>query len=528
MQEELDAYAQWNKDFPPPAARPQGVLIITDRSMDLVSPLIHEFTYQAMAHDLLPIKEGDKVLYKTVVTEGDGDKQEKEMEIGEKDRIWVENRHRHMKDTIEKLMSDFKKFIDDNPHFANSEGDATSLNAIKDMLAGLPQFQEMKEAYSLHLNMAQECMNIFQHNKLPDIASVEQSLGTGLDEDFRKPKNLADQLVRLLDDEDISQPDRLRLILLYIMYRDGVIIDDVQRLLAHASLPPEDVEVATNLELLGARTTKALKDPRPASQPLFPRKTAPAAADDEEYALSRFEPVLQNVLEEVSKGTLDQTIFPYTKPPLDNGEDLAAAQQQTSLRSAKPTWARSRNAAAENKQRIIVLMAGGAAYSEARACYDVSNAQGKDIFLATSHMLTPSLFVRQVSDLSAPRRKLDLPIERPKPKAPEHLFLRNDPKPQPKPQPMGMPSGGARPGPGMGLPTGGRLPPSPGAPLPPSKSPTHPAAAMANLSVNDQNGGGEDWPAPVLDKKGKLEKKDKHKDGEKKKRGFFGSKKNKS
>jgi syntaxin-binding protein 1 len=32
----------------------------------------------------------------------------------------------------------------------------------------------MKEAYSLHLTMAQECMNIFQHNKLPDLASVEQ------------------------------------------------------------------------------------------------------------------------------------------------------------------------------------------------------------------------------------------------------------------------------------------------------------------------------------------------------------------
>ena len=42
------------------------------------------------------------------------------------------------------------------------------------MIAGLPQFQEMKEAYSLHLTMAQECMNIFQHNKLPDLASVEQ------------------------------------------------------------------------------------------------------------------------------------------------------------------------------------------------------------------------------------------------------------------------------------------------------------------------------------------------------------------
>lgn len=143
--------------------------------MDVAAPLIHEFTYQAMAFDLLPIREGDKITYRTVVNEDRPDKETKDVEIGEKDRIWVENRHRHMKDTIEKLMGDFQRFIDENPHFTKQDSDnANSLNAIKDMLAGLPQFQEMKEAYSLHLSMAQECMNIFQRQKLPDLASVEQ------------------------------------------------------------------------------------------------------------------------------------------------------------------------------------------------------------------------------------------------------------------------------------------------------------------------------------------------------------------
>jgi syntaxin-binding protein 1 len=536
VQEELDAYAQWNQNFPPPASRPQGVLVITDRSMDIVAPLIHEFTYQAMAHDLLPIKEGDKIYYKTVVNEGGADQQEKEMEIGEKDKIWVENRHRHMKDTIEKLMGDFQKFIDENPHFTNSEADATSLNAIKDMLAGLPQFQEMKEAYSLHLNMAQECMNIFQHHKLPDIASVEQSLATGLDEDFRKPKNLADQVVRLLDDENIGPQDRLRLIMLYIIFRNGIIMEDIQRLLAHASLPPQDGEVITNLELLGAHTTKALKDPKTTPQPLFPAKTAPTA-QSEEYALSRYEPMLKLMLEDIAKGALDQTTFPYTKPPLDNSEELAA-QSQASLRSAKPTWAKNRTSTVENRQRIIVYMAGGATYSESRACYEVSTSRGRDVFLSTSHMLTPAFYVRQVGDLSRDRRRLDLPVDRLKSKAPSHLFE--------QPRPAALPSGpGPRQNPGLGLPTGGRLLKSPGAPSPPGKSPRYdnmsnpydtpppipPAASLAAMSISSSGGrpltsngtNGNDGGS-----KGKLEKKNKYAkdDGaEKKKRGFFGSKK---
>ena len=143
--------------------------------MDLFAPFIHEFTYQAMAHDLLPIRDGEKVTFRTLLNEGRPDQEEKDMEIGEKDRIWVENRHRHMKDTIEKLMGDFQKFIDENPHFADpTNSQSTNLNAIKDMLAGLPQFQELKEAYSLHLSMAQDCMNVFQRHKLGDLASLEQ------------------------------------------------------------------------------------------------------------------------------------------------------------------------------------------------------------------------------------------------------------------------------------------------------------------------------------------------------------------
>lgn len=490
--------------------------------MDLIAPLIHEFTYQAMAHDLLPIKEGDKVVYKTVINEGQRDQQEKEVEIGEKDKIWVENRHRHMKDTIEKLMGDFQKFIDENPHFTNTE-DATSLNAIKDMLAGLPQFQELKEAYSLHLSMAQECMNIFQHHKLPDIASVEQSLATGLDEEFRKPKNAGDQLVRLLDDDSIGPADRLRLMMLYILYREGLITEDIERLLTHASLPEGDIRVIQNLDLLGAHTTKkTVKEPKLNAPPLFPRKTSPTA-QDEEYALSRFEPNLKLMLEELAKGTLDQSIFPYTKAPLDNSDEILA-QSQASLRSAKPTWARNRMSTAGSRQRTIVFMAGGATYSESRACYEVSESRSRDTFLVSSHMLTPALFVRQVGDLSADRRKLDLPVDRPKPRAPAHLFERNDP---PRPPPSTAPPGGRQ---GIGLPGRG----GPGAAPSngnPSKSydrppPVPPTAGLAAMSMNS---GGSRQPISLNggDSKNKLEKKNKGEGGEKekKKRGFFGSKK---
>ncbi|WEW57761.1 syntaxin binding protein 1 [Emydomyces testavorans] len=429
VQDELDAYAKFREDFPTPSARPRGVLYIVDRSMDLVAPLVHEFTYQAMAHDLLPIKEGEKVTYETTINAGQPNQEIKEMEISEHDSIWVENRHLHMKDLLGKLVDDFNQFIAKNPQFADNNSSA-NVNTIRDMLAGLSTFQEGKNSYTLHLNMAEECMRLFQERNLPEVASLEQSLATGLDEDYRKPKNLADQLVRLLDDERVQPHDRLRLIALYLLYRGGLLGGDIRKLLAHSQLPPQDGEVIYNFDLLGARVEKPLNDTKQPNQPLFVRKQ-PVQVSEDDTSLSRFEPNLKLMLQEQIRGALDTAIFPSTRPHMD-GENMSQDNvSQASLRSAKPTWARTRPSAAEPRQRIIVFMAGGATYSEVRSCYELSHAHNKDIYLVTSHMLTPRLFLRQVGDLSIDKRRLNLPADQAKPKAPSHLFER---EPAPKPQ----------------------------------------------------------------------------------------------
>lgn len=303
------------------------------------------------------------------------------------------------------------------------------------MLGGLTEFQEGRDTYTLHLNMAQECMQHFQDRKLLEVSSVEQCLATGLDENYKKAKNLASQVIQLLDSESVIPPDRLRLLLLYTMYRGGLLSGDIRKLMAHGQLPPQDGEILYNLELLGARVVKPLRDERPPIQPTFNKKP-PSPSDSDEISLSRYDLNVKRMLEELFRGTLDPTVFPPTRPHTDSdgvaGNDVLS---QASLRSAKPTWARTRASADHPRQRVIVLMAGGATYGEARSCYEASQAFGKDVILATSHMLSPGLFLRQLADLSVDKRRLGIPAERPKPTAPAHLFERDTPPPTTAPRP---------------------------------------------------------------------------------------------
>jgi syntaxin-binding protein 1 len=53
---ELENYAKLDENFEALKNKKRATLILLDRSFDMISPLIHEFTYQAMMNDLLALE----------------------------------------------------------------------------------------------------------------------------------------------------------------------------------------------------------------------------------------------------------------------------------------------------------------------------------------------------------------------------------------------------------------------------------------------------------------------------------------
>ncbi|TKY89618.1 hypothetical protein EX895_001403 [Sporisorium graminicola] len=410
------------------SSRPRGVLFITDRSMDTVAPFLHEFSYQAMCNDLLPIQDGLRYHY-TFYT-SDGEREEKEAVLSDEDNVWTGIRHLHIAEAIDKLTKDFKQHAGDQGAFADPN---SSLNDMRDMLASLPHMQEMKDKLSLHLTMAQDCMNRFEKSKLPAQAMVEQNCATRLTPEGQKPKTLVEEMVPLLDDRSISNMDKVRIIALYIMYCDGVPDEDRKRLFQHARLGRYEMEAVDNLVHLG---TQVVKDPSSSGWDVFfkkgKRKQQPG---ENEFELSRYQPLVKLMVEDHFAGRLEQATYPYVRdaPPetatgglslpvqtsalarvglggasagSSSGTSSAAAAggagrtQPSSLRSAKPTWHQKARGGSnvgierlENRQRVLLFLAGGMTYSEMRSAYQMSDRLGKDVYIGSSHTFTPESFV---------------------------------------------------------------------------------------------------------------------------------------
>ncbi|KAJ7070093.1 Sec1-like snare protein [Mycena amicta] len=404
----LEEYKKATPDFAKDTTgRPRSTLFITDRAMDMISPFVHEFTYQAMATDLLPIEGGTKYTYK--FQSSVGAYEDKTATLSDADTVWTEVRHMHMREAIDKLMADFNRFLEENAVF-NGEG-AASLNDMKDMLASLPQYQEQREKFSLHLSMAQECMGLFEQDKLPLVAGIEQDCATGLTAEGKTPKNLVQDMVPLLDSREVINLNKVRIVALYIQFRDGVPDEDRRRLYQHARLSVAEQEAVNALVHMGVRISRG-----PGDRDLK-KKITQKKSKDEEYELSRFKPALRAVLEDHMTDKLDKTLFPYVKEePSSAAGSLSSAPsslrsatpvQTTSLRSQKPSWHKAARPGAgtpaqereTNRGRLLVFVAGGMTYSEIREAYQLSTSLNRDVFIGSTHTITPREFISDLQVL---------------------------------------------------------------------------------------------------------------------------------
>lgn len=426
VQNQIDAYARRDASFAGASeARSRAVLLILDRSLDPFAPFLHEFTFQALAHDLLNIQDGRKYSYETDIN---GTMSKVDGIINEKDAEWAGLRHSHMQEVIETLVDKMARLKKENPHYAGAqapgmEAPKTNVSDLQNMVAFLPQFMQTREKFALYLQMATECMTIIQEKGLTDLAEIEQTTALGVEADGRKPKFLSDNVIEMLADPRFGKMERVRLLAIYALHRDpGLIASDFKKLKQHCQLDDSDLQALYNLSILGNPVVKEslqAKATRPGSKtgpPVRPKYYSHATEDV--YSVSRYVPAVKNLVEQLIHGQLPASPFPYTRDP---GPEEGEVDGHTSLRRQRAVWAKT-GANQTAKQRIFVFVAGGATYSEMRAVYELNQKYPKEIIIGSNDIITPSSFIRSLWHMTADRRSLDLPIDRQPKRAPQFLF----------------------------------------------------------------------------------------------------------
>ncbi|CAA2986981.1 SNARE-interacting protein KEULE-like isoform X2 [Olea europaea var. sylvestris] len=407
-------------------------LLILDRSIDQIAPIIHEWTYDAMCHDLLNM-EGNKYVHEVSNRTG-GLPEKKDVLLEDHDPIWLELRHSHIADASERLHEKMTNFVSKNKaaqiHSSRDAGDLSTRDLQK-MVQALPQYSEQIEKLSLHVDIAGKVNKIIREMGLKELGQIEQDLVFG-------DAGTKDLINFLRTKEDVTREHKLRLLMIYAaVYPEKFEDGKIAKLMELARLSEEDTNAVYNMRLLEASSETKKSSIIPFSLKFDVHKKKQAARKDrpgEEVAwqLSRFYPVIEELIEKLSKAELSKDDYPCMNDP---SPTFHATSQSASLRTGQipaphsmrsrrtATWARPRNsddgyssdsilrhASSDFKQmgqRIFVFIVGGATRSELRVCHKLTTKLKREVILGSSSLDDPPRFITKMKLLTANELSLD-------------------------------------------------------------------------------------------------------------------------
>ncbi|GMP61809.1 hypothetical protein CsSME_00024127 [Camellia sinensis var. sinensis] len=400
--------------------------LILDRSVDQIAPIIHEWTYDAMCHDLLDM-DGNKYVHEIPSKTG-GEPEKKEVLLEDHDPVWLELRHAHIADASERLHEKMTNFVSKNKAAQLQQRDGAELSTrdLQKMVQALPQYNEQMEKLSLHVEIAGKINRIIREMGLRELGQLEQDIVFG-DAGTKEIINF------LRTTQDASCENKLRLLMIYAsVYPEKFEGDKATKLM-------QDMKTVKNMRMLeGSDARKATTGSFSLKFDAHKRKHAARkdrTGEEETWQLFKFYPMLEELIEKLSKGELPKDEYqcmnepsPMVRGGFGGAQSVSARTSQApaphSMRSRRTaTWARPRhsddgyssdsvlrNVSNDFKkmgQRIFIFIIGGATRSELRVCHKLTTKLRREVVLGSSSIDDPPQYITKLKLLSEKELSID-------------------------------------------------------------------------------------------------------------------------
>lgn len=204
------------------------LLVIMDRNADLITPIQHASTYQALIDDLLT-HNANRVEF-VVTTDADGKrpkKTTKKFDLDpDKDPFYVDHKFQPFPEAIESNGKELEQVTQKEQQIRSKTADGsssgrvavdpmvnTAANDLATAVDSLPALLDRKKQLEIHTSILQAVMNEVAARDVPNIYELEMGLATG--SYSKDPAEAKRNVLALVKNPKGTVQDKIRLILVY-------------------------------------------------------------------------------------------------------------------------------------------------------------------------------------------------------------------------------------------------------------------------------------------------------------------------
>ncbi|CDF35666.1 unnamed protein product [Chondrus crispus] len=346
----------------------EPLLIVLDRREDPVTPLLNQWTYEAMAHELIGV-EFNRVSLKDAPNVPD-DFQELVLDPVE-DEFFRQNRYKNFGD----LGVSLKNMVD---QFRVQSQSRSNLSTIEDMMkfvGNYPEFRKTSSNVSKHVALAGELSRLVGEMNLLEVSQLEQDLACREAEaDHRK------RIMELLSKPNVSKSDKLRIVMLYGLRYEGTNdrgLPLMKDALHRIGLGSDGIHLITAVKEYAGAARR--------SSDVFSNRSFFAMASNTvrrgiggvDNIYTQHEPLLVYTIDDLLRGKLKAMEYPLTRAEDDLQGLSILGRSETGASPFIPA-----------PRELVIVIAGGVTYEEAK-CISAINRE-KNAFIPPEGSTTAS------------------------------------------------------------------------------------------------------------------------------------------
>lgn len=364
----------------------EGILLLTDRSIDVTSPLLHDYNYRALCYDLMEVKNQSITI------------NNKKISLSDENDLWHSYKLLHIAEVFHRLSKDFEDFQKSDLSKVGKTSNMDSFSDMANALTNMSSYKIKTNQLSSQIHLAEELNKKYKNNHIYEIIELEQDIVSGENDGGKINnrdifKNFTITKSKLMNQRE----DFIRILL--TLYT-SLSIDEKDFNFLSGKLSDEESGVLRGMIKLGFNPQSSGKKNERRKMNLIREKVSLVGeniAKKVTYSSLRSSPNITILAEQASNYLLEKDKFPFKN--WDKG-DLPKLEKKFGTKNLFDTNI-NKEADLSEMEPLIIFNIGGLAHNEIASLEKLQNSNviNHRIYIGTTNIMNASEYMKQLREM---------------------------------------------------------------------------------------------------------------------------------